>query len=52
MKTEEIAPEKKEWVPDGRPYALHFDRGECELRIMSEAGKININTISEMTLRK
>ena len=52
MKTEEIASEKKEWVPDGRPYTVHFDRGECELRIMSEAGKININTVSEMTLRK
>jgi len=52
MKTEEVTPEKKEWVPDGRPHALQFDQGECELRIMSEAGKININTISEMTLRK
>jgi general secretion pathway protein K len=52
MKTEEVTPEMKEWVPDGRPYALQFDRGECELRIMSEAGKININTISETALRK
>jgi len=52
LKTEEVAPEKKEWVPDGRPYVLPFDQGECDLRIMSEAGKININTISEMTLRK
>jgi general secretion pathway protein K len=52
LKTEEVNPEKKEWVADGRPYALRFDQGECELRIMSESGKININTISEMTLRK
>ncbi len=52
MKTEEVTPEKKELVPDGSPYTLQFDRGECELRIMSEAGKININTISETTLRK
>jgi general secretion pathway protein K len=52
MKTEEVTPEKKEWVADGRPYPVKFDQGECELRIMSEAGKININTISEMTLRK
>jgi general secretion pathway protein K len=52
LKTEEVTPEKKEWVPDGRPYVLPFDQGECELRIMSEAGKININTISEITLRK
>jgi general secretion pathway protein K len=52
LKTEEIAPEKKEWVADGRPYTVPFDHGECELRIMSEAGKININTVSEITLRK
>jgi len=52
MKTEEGAPEEKDWVPDGRPYALQFDQGECELRIMSEAGKININTVSEAMLRK
>ncbi len=52
MKMGEIAPEKKEWVADGRPYTISFDQGECELRIMSEAGKININTVSETTLRK
>lgn len=51
-KTEEIAPEKKEWVPDGRVYTVPFDHGECELRVMSEAGKININTVTEITLRK
>lgn len=52
MKTEEVAPEKKEWVTDGRPYPLQFAQGECELRIMSESGKVNINIVSEMTLRK
>ena len=52
MKTDDVSLEKKAWVPDGRPYTLQFDRGECEIRIMSEAGKININTISEMSLRK
>jgi general secretion pathway protein K len=51
-KTAEVAPERKEWVADGRPYPLQFDQGECELRIMSESGKMNINTISETTLRK
>ena len=51
-KAEEVAPERKEWVADGRPYPLQFDQGECELRIMSESGKMNINTISETTLRK
>jgi general secretion pathway protein K len=52
MKAEDIAPEKEAWVPDGRPYTVQFDQGECELRIMSEAGTININTVSEMTLGK
>ncbi len=52
MRTDEIAPEKKAWVADGRPYTVPFDHGECELRIMSEAGKVNINTVSDMTLRK
>jgi general secretion pathway protein K len=52
MKTDEAIPEKKEWVPDGRPYPLQFVQGECEVRIMSESGKMNINTISETTLRK
>lgn len=51
-KTGEAVPERKEWVADGRPYPLQFDQGECELRIMSESGKMNINTISETTLRK
>jgi len=49
---EEIPPEKKEWVADGRPYLLPFDQGNCEVRVMSEAGKININTVSDATLRK
>jgi general secretion pathway protein K len=52
MKAEELTPEMKEWVTDGRPNVVQLGQGECELRIMSEAGKININTISEATLRK
>lgn len=56
MKTEEAAKdatqEKKEWTMDGSPHVVPFDQGECELRIMSEAGKVNINTISENSLRK
>jgi general secretion pathway protein K len=52
MKTEEVTPEKKEWVPDGRPYAIEFNQGECEVRIMSESGKMNINAVTETTLRK
>jgi general secretion pathway protein K len=48
---EEIPPEKKEWVTDGRRYTLSFDQGVNELRIMGEAGKVNINVVSEKTLR-
>lgn len=52
LKLEEVPPEKMEWVTDGRPYLLPFDQGVCEVRVMSEAGKININIVSESTLRK
>jgi general secretion pathway protein K len=52
LKSEEIPPDKKEWVTDGRPYLLSSDLAVCELRIMSEAGKIDINVVSENTLRK
>jgi general secretion pathway protein K len=51
LKGEEIPPEKKEWVTDGRLYSLSFDQGLNELRIMGEAGKVNINVVSEKTLR-
>ncbi len=52
LKTEEISPEKREWLTDGRSYPLFFDQGFCEVRIMGEGGKININRVSETTLRK
>jgi general secretion pathway protein K len=52
LKLEEVPPEKMEWVADGRPYLLPFDQGVCEVRVMSEAGKVNINLVSESTLRK
>jgi general secretion pathway protein K len=52
LKPEEVPPEKMEWVTDGRPYLLPFDQGVCKVRVMSEAGKININAISESLLRK
>ncbi|MGZ3567244.1 MAG: general secretion pathway protein GspK [Thermodesulfobacteriota bacterium] len=51
LKVEEIPPEKKEWVTDGRLYSLPSDQGVNEIRIMGEAGKVNINTVSEKTLR-
>lgn len=49
---EEIPPEQQEWIADGRSYTLPFDQGTCEVRIMNEAGKININIVSEPLLRK
>jgi general secretion pathway protein K len=52
LSLEEIPPEQKEWMADGRSYTLPFDQGACEVRIMSEAGKININMVSEFLLRK
>jgi general secretion pathway protein K len=52
LSLEEIPPEQREWMADGRSYPLPFDQGSCEIRIMSEAGKININIVSESLLRK
>lgn len=52
LKADEVPPEKKEWSTDGRSYFFPFDQGTCEIKIMSEAGKININLVSEATLRK
>lgn len=49
---EKIPPEKKEWMTDGRPYLFPYEQGICEIRIISEAGKININLVSESMLRK
>jgi general secretion pathway protein K len=51
-KIEEIPSEKREWLTDGRAYPLSFDQGSCEVRIVAEGGKININRVSESTLRK
>jgi len=52
LSLEEIPSEQREWMADGRSYTLPFDQGSCKVRIMSEAGKININVASEFMLRK
>jgi general secretion pathway protein K len=52
LKPEEAPAENREWVTDGRPYILSFDHGTCEVRAVGEAGKININVVSDPTLRK
>jgi general secretion pathway protein K len=52
QKLEEIPAEQQEWVTDGREYKVAFDRGECAVRVMGEAGKVNVNVVSENMLRK
>jgi len=52
VKMEEIPPEKREWVTDGRAYELSTDQATTQVRVMGEGGKLNINTISESRLRK
>jgi general secretion pathway protein K len=52
MAYQELPPEKKEWIMDGRPYSLSFDQGTCDVMVMSEGGKINLNTVAEASLRK
>jgi len=49
---QELPPEKKEWIMDGRPYSVSFDQGTCDVMVMSEGGKINLNMVSEASLRK
>jgi general secretion pathway protein K len=52
LKPEEVPAEEREWVTDGRPYVFSFDQGTCEVRAFGEAGKVNINVVSDPTLRK
>ena len=52
LKPEELPPEQREWMTDGRPYVLPFNQGTCEVRAVGEAGKINLNAVSDPTLRK
>ncbi len=52
QKAEEVPAEQKEWISDGREYKVPFEKGECSVRVMGEAGKININLVSEAMLRK
>jgi general secretion pathway protein K len=52
QKAEEIPEDRKGWVSDGREYKLTFERGESAVRVMGEAGKVNINLVSESMLRR
>ncbi len=49
---EEIPPDKREWITDGTVYVLPYDQGTCEIRVIGEAGKVNINRVTDATLRK
>jgi general secretion pathway protein K len=44
--------EDQEWVTDGREYPLPFQEVECSVRLTGEAGKVNINRVSDGMLRK
>jgi general secretion pathway protein K len=52
LSAEEGSAEKREWVTDGREYPLAYEKGACRVRVTGEAGKLNINLVSETTLRK
>ncbi len=52
LESEELKPEEKEWVTDGRSYTIPFSQGRCEVKVMGEDGKVNINHVSESLLRK
>ena len=51
LKTEESGIEM-EWRCDGTPYSVPFPSGEAEVRVRSEAGRINLNGVPENILRK
>ena len=48
----EIPPESREWITDGREYRLPFEGAEGSVRVMGEAGKVNLNRVSDATLRR
>ena len=52
VKEGEAPPEYKEWVTDGREYPVPFEGVEGAVRVMGEAGKVNINRVSDGMLRK
>jgi general secretion pathway protein K len=51
-KEEEIPPENREWVTDGREYRFTFEGAEGVVRVLGEAGKVNLNRVSDAALRK
>jgi general secretion pathway protein K len=43
---------EEEWRTDGRPYPVRFRSGEAEVRVRSEAGRINLNKASDQLLKR
>lgn len=41
----------KRWVADGRSYVIHLRETDIELRLYDEAGKIDLNSAQELSLR-
>jgi general secretion pathway protein K len=52
VKEGEAPPEFSEWVTDGREYPVAFESVEGAVRVIGEAGKVNINRVSDGMLRK
>jgi len=52
VKPGETPIEYNEWVTDGREYPVAFEGVEGAVRVMGEAGKVNINRVSDGMLRK
>jgi general secretion pathway protein K len=50
--TGEEPPMAEEWRTDGRSYPVTFRSGEAEVRVRSEAGRINLNRASDQLLKK
>ena len=40
-------PVGERWIPDGRIYSFNFQGSEIRVRVFSERGKINLNTVEE-----
>ncbi len=42
---------QKRWIGDGRPYSVRLGEAELDIRLFDEAGKIDVNSAQELSLR-
>lgn len=42
---------QKRWIADGRIYAVRLGEADIELRLYDEAGKIDLNSVQDLSLR-